>query len=262
MDYATRQAVHNTENEIMDFVFDTDRDSPENFTDDDVEDLELDQIEGWNGLPLDDSEIAARNLFGDHEEGFDRPLQMAEEQDRHEAMMASNQQLLDQLAQAQTVRDQEVYEQRKAAVIPQLLEQPERVVDWAVARDQELTQLRQQVDESRVNNSLQYAHHQHGEQFERAYGELTSLPKTDANKALVQEIWNDPNPGDALMQWHGDKRSSGRSRRSGLDLPSLNSRTAAATRSRGSEDRSGWSDNTTSWGGLDEEEDIFRHASR
>jgi hypothetical protein len=262
MDAATRQAVLNTENEILDFVFDTDRDSPENFTDDDISDLELDQTEGWNGLPLDDSEIAARNLFGDHPDGFDRPLELQEQQDRDEAMLASNQQLIDQLARAQAERDTAILEERKRAMVGDVVTYPEKVIDYALAQDQELGRLRQEVDMHRVNNSLQYAHHQHGDEFERAYSELTSLPKTDANKALVQEIWNDPNPGNALMEWHGDKRSAGRSRRSGLNLPSLNSRTPAVSRSRGNEDRSGWSDSTTSWGGFDEEEDIFRSATR
>ena len=47
---------------------------------------EQSQITGWDGRPLPDSEIAERNLNGDRQDGWDRPLELADMEDAAEKM--------------------------------------------------------------------------------------------------------------------------------------------------------------------------------
>jgi hypothetical protein len=54
--------------------------------------------------------------------------------------------------------------------------------------------------------SLADAQEQHGEKFTAAYKDLTALnPADPAHRALVQRIISAPNPGRAVMKWHGEQ---------------------------------------------------------
>jgi hypothetical protein len=121
---------------------------------------------------------------------------------------------------------------------------------------------------SRVEASMGAAHHEHGAEFERAYKNLTSMdPGNTAARNLVQSIYNDRDPGRALMDWHSASgghtpRAMGAGTLRGISLPSLNTATSggrAPGRSSGHSD--GWGDNGLDWEAGDEA-DIFRSASR
>lgn len=55
-----------------------------------------------------------------------------------------------------------------------------------------------------VEGSMAAAASQHGDKFEAAYKAITALnPRDPTDRATVQQIWNAPNPGAALMSWYG-----------------------------------------------------------
>jgi hypothetical protein len=264
---AIRDAIVDTEDEIFRFANDLpeEEDDP-NPTDIELDELGLEEVEGADGLPLSFEEIAHRNLYGDDENNFDRPLQMADEEARHEERMAIERQMLNQMARGQAEQDAARFEQRKQAIIPEVLAQPERMVDHALA-------LERQVESQRatyVNLSLERGHEQYGEDFER-YQKLTSLDSDNpTHRSLVQSIYLADDPTAALMNWHEhgiDARgnmSGGHRARPGVRLPSLNSQTAASTRggSRSSRSSGGFPD--SAWeahgGGFDgdgDEAEIF-----
>jgi hypothetical protein len=63
-------------------------------------------------------------------------------------------------------------------------------------------QVAQQMQERFLNMSLASTHAEHGDEFEYAYQQLTSLDPTDPrNRAVVNQITQAPNPGQALMRW-------------------------------------------------------------
>jgi hypothetical protein len=58
-----------------------------------------------------------------------------------------------------------------------------------------------------VNASLADAHESNGEEFVAAYKALTALPPSDPiARATVQRIYDSPNPGKAIMRWHGEQK--------------------------------------------------------
>ena len=58
-----------------------------------------------------------------------------------------------------------------------------------------------------VNAALSEAHEEHGDEFVAAYRALTSQnPQDPVARAAVQRIWDAPNPGKALMRWHGEQQ--------------------------------------------------------
>jgi hypothetical protein len=52
-----------------------------------------------------------------------------------------------------------------------------------------------------VNTSLNDAHEEHGEKFDAAYQSLIRAGQS-GDRQTVQQIWDSPNPGRALMRWH------------------------------------------------------------
>jgi hypothetical protein len=240
---AIRDAISDTEDEIFRFAFDLpeEEDDP-NPTDVELDDLGLEDVEGADGLPLPFEEIAHRNLYGDDENNFDRPIALAEEEANIEAHLRSNQEILGNMAQHWAQHDQAVLEARKQAIIPEVLAQPEVVVNHALALEQQVQSQRAAY----VDLSFQRGHEHYGEDFERAYNKLTSLdPNNPTHRSLVQSIYHADDPTAALLNWHEhgiDARgnmSAGHRARPGMRLPSLNSQTAASTRGRSGSSRSG-----------------------
>jgi hypothetical protein len=253
-----RDLVHDTENEIMDFVFDQDRDDPSVFNDDDVDELDLDSTEGWDGLPLGDDEIMAGSTS---ENNFDRPITLRDEQDRQEAILRSNQELLEQMGKASAESDRQRWEQQKTDWELDVVTNPRQTLDVLLQAQQQNQELKNAV----INSSMERAHERHGEDFQRAFQELTSMA-TDhpAARQIVTAITNNPDPGAALMNWHANGGAGSlRGARAGTRLPSLNSQTAGSRSWGTSDDRSGgWSDRTSNWGGQDEESGIFNSVFR
>jgi hypothetical protein len=254
---AIRDMVHDTENEI--FAFATDSPDPETmFGDEDIDDLDMAEVEGWDGLPLGPEELAHTNMYGFDPDGNDRPVAMAEEADRHDQILKSNQELIDAMGAVQAERDKQQWEREKQDLALQVVGNPERTIDYAIAQEQRANELSANL----VNMSMGRAHEQHGEDFDRAYKELISMSEKDpAACQIVQSIWNHPDPGGALMNWHASGGAGAlRGARPGM-MPSLNSQTPAP-RSFSNEDRSGWAENTSAWGDDSEESGIFRDVWR
>jgi len=265
-----RAAVRETEDEILRYAF-AEPDPDEGFTEDDIEDLGLSKMEGWDGQPLDDLETAAVNLFGhEDEEGnpMDRPIAYQEEQDRHEAILKSNQDLIGHMARQQTEREAVAFEARKRDVEMNVLSDPTGAVNHLEQRERQIMHLNspEGQQENFVNYALNRAAQEHGRDFQEAFEALTSLDKRDpAHRELVQSIYDSRDPGESLMSWHqagGDIRPS---RRSGMSIPSLNSQSRASSRTS-SRSSGGFSDDAWSahGGGFSdsEESNIFRSATR
>lgn len=80
---------------------------------------------------------------------------------------------------------------------PDMFADPE---GWAAA---ERARIMNEVSARLVNASLANAAKKHGEKFQEAFKAATSLnPQDPANQAVVQRIYNAPDPGDELMEWH------------------------------------------------------------
>lgn len=60
--------------------------------------------------------------------------------------------------------------------------------------------------EERLNNNLAIAHVKHGEKFEKAYAALIEQGKA-GNRQIVNQITNQPNPGEALVKWFADQET-------------------------------------------------------
>jgi hypothetical protein len=268
-----RDVVQDTEDEIFRFANGLpDQEEDPGLNDDDIEELDLAELEGWDGRALLQDEIAAANLYGHGENNLDRPIELAEE----EQEQSENAQLRRQLEELQEARAQD-FVRNDPAIQAQLAEQREREnyeimnnpeqARLALYRQQQENQLLAQHIQSRqemsVNENLTAYQKEYGEAFDTAYNDLIGLNKDNpVHRSLVQEIYNSDDPGAALMDWHqsGGARVHGAGRR-GTSLPSLNSQTPAATRSARS--RSDSVDNMDSWstpggwGGADEESDVF-----
>jgi hypothetical protein len=54
----------------------------------------------------------------------------------------------------------------------------------------------------RKEASLETAHLRHGDAFDQAYQDVTSLDQNNqVNRTIVGQIWGSNNPGEALMTW-------------------------------------------------------------
>jgi hypothetical protein len=75
---------------------------------------------------------------------------------------------------------------------------------WAANQRAQITQ---EITARHVNSALAEAHEEHGDEFVAAYRSLTSLnPGDPMARAVVQRIWDAPNPGKSLMRWYGEQK--------------------------------------------------------
>jgi hypothetical protein len=271
---STTELVANTEREILASAFDLEpEDLPGYIPDDDGEDLEA--VESWDGSPLSDEEQFETAINGHTESGFDRPLQLAESEGyereiaaRDEAIATMQQQLGELQQRADPGLQQRMAQQREELMYG-VVANPERAIEYVSSLEGQLAAMQA----SRVNASLGAAHRDYGRDFEAAYKNLTSMDRNNpAARNLVQSIWDDPEPGKALMDWHQvsgghTPRAMGAGARQGT-IPSLNSGTPASYRgerssaSRGRSD--GWPVGEDDGGYADEfsERDIMQSAFR
>jgi hypothetical protein len=92
---------------------------------------------------------------------------------------------------------------------PDIFTDPEGWKQWNDQRNSaRLNDLQTSFNARLVEGSLAAAADTHGGKFETAYKSLTSLnPQDPAARAVVQRIWNSPNPGSALMRWHQEQET-------------------------------------------------------
>ena len=82
------------------------------------------------------------------------------------------------------------------------LAQAEGLADLLSA-ETELQRRDRAMEEMRVENSLQIAHSRYGEVFTNAMETVKNLDtQNPENLELRRKIYNSPNPGEALVQWH------------------------------------------------------------
>jgi len=91
-----------------------------------------------------------------------------------------------------------------------------------------VSQLQQQLASQRVETSMAIAHSRHGDAFAKAFEAVNKLnPQNPDDRAIVQRIYANPNPGEALVTWH--KRNEAL-REVGDDPGKYKERIAAETR--------------------------------
>lgn len=132
-------------------------------------------------------------------------LEAAQANSRKEldALRAEFDRRLAQLSQAKPA-DQPKPAEVKPEVPPDLFENPtafaEYVQKGAAAQVQTLSK---QMEDMRVNMSMENAHVRHKETFDAAFQTVQKLdPKNPDNQAIVRRIYASPNPGEALVNWH------------------------------------------------------------
>jgi hypothetical protein len=126
-------------------------------------------------------------------EETERRRQVEQERDTLRAQLAAF-----QVAQAQQPRPQPQQEQPAK---PDFWSDPEA---WAANQRADIVR---EFTARHVNAALSEAHEEHGEEFVAAYRALTSQnPQDPVARAAVQRIWDAPNPGKALMRWHGEQQ--------------------------------------------------------
>jgi hypothetical protein len=249
------EGVLNTEIEILADALDQEPEEFENYVGDEDDGTDLEQTEGWDGKPLGDEEQWETNIEGHLDTGFDRPIALREGQAYEDALRQRDEQIavLRQQNTAQAMAldpgyQQRAYQAREDAIMG-VITNPEQALAERAAMANRIHQL----ESDRVNASLRAAHEERGQDFSRAYQQMTSMdPSHPAARTLVQTIWNSPDPGRALMEIY-DKtggepmpRAVGGQYQAGLSPPSLNSQSrgygGSASRSYGrpQRDSGGW----------------------
>ena len=199
----TRSAIADTEREIFNEVMGQDEEDHPNYQNPEP-DRELEQLEGWDGTPLSEAEIAASTISGTDE---DRPLQHAEERGYEEQLEEARQAIavrdawLAEIAQRADPGLQQRIAQQKEDAVVSMIADPDRALALIGNQQQQM----QALVLSRADKSMEHAHHIHGRRFEEAYSQLRALdPRNPQHCALVQSIVAHPvDPGEALMGWHG-----------------------------------------------------------
>lgn len=251
------EAVRETEREIADDVF------LDGESDQDLDyDRSHEDAEGWDGEPLGLDEIAHRNIEGDDENGFDRPLELRREQELESEVGRLREALSERDSTLDEVLNGPERQAAREAVINENLYQRYGVLatdpDKARAFINDLQGAHQSVEQSRhdrVNAHLELARERYGaEDFDRAFAQITSLdPNSRVAQAIVRDILDARDPGAAIMNFVS---------RSGPDLGALGLAGARTAPIRGGGGRRGRDiDNDDGgWGRRDVEQDIFDSA--
>lgn len=122
---------------------------------------------------------------------------LREETERRRAVESELANARAQIAAIQVSQQQRQQPQQEQPAKPDMWSDPEA---WAADRE---AQLEQRVVARYVESSLVRAQKAHGEEFSAAYKAATSLNTGDPQaRALIQSIYNSPDPGEALMEWH------------------------------------------------------------
>jgi hypothetical protein len=252
------EGVLNTEIEILADALDQEPEEFEGYVGDEDDGTDLEQTEGWDGKPLGDEEQWETNVNGHTDSGIDRPIALREGQAYEDALRQRDEQIAvlrqQNTAQAMALDPDRQWriEQQRVNEVTQMYENPEAYYDQTNAERAAMANRIHQLESDRVNASLRAAHEEHGTEFDKAYRQMTSMdPSHYAARALVQSVWNSPDPGAALMEMHyatggqNMPRAVGGQHSAGHLPPSLNSGTrygGSTSRSygRSQRDSSGW----------------------
>ena len=172
-------------------------------------------VSGWDDEPLDQREIAARNLYGDPDgNGQDRPLQHEEDLNYLEQLQQANERIAQLEAHSAELAQRADPElQRRLAA-----EREERIVQMIANPEAAAQQIYQEglaagrhtSNINRNNASMAAAHRQYGKDFERAYDALQRLdPNNSVAREIVRGVMADEDPGQALLQWYEGYGSRG-----------------------------------------------------
>jgi hypothetical protein len=206
-----RSAIRATEREIFAEATDGDPDSVDGTA---AMVDELSQPEGWDGDTLGPDEIAHRNLYGDTDTNFDRPLQLQadaellDENARLRERVALQDQAIENYVMAPITQQQRA--QQRDLIRGQLSsrydlhnfsdEHLDRFID-DVQQDMGHTQA---LQEARINASMNHAARKYGRDFDDAYNDLiTMAPNSPLAREIVNSVVRGADPGETLMQWHG-----------------------------------------------------------
>lgn len=183
-----------TSPEEMEAILDEDvpQDEEEGENEDDDPDAQSEQDDGTQQEPE-----------RDEQPGPVPSARLRDETRRREAIEQERDTLRAQLAAFQAVQQmqQRPAPQQEQPAQPDIWSDPEA---WAAnQRDQ----IAREFTAKHVNAALAEAHEEHGDEFVAAYRALTSQnPQDPVARATVQRVWDAPNPGKALMRWHGEQQ--------------------------------------------------------
>jgi hypothetical protein len=213
-----QDAIGDTEKEVFWDSFADSRAAPHAYVNnsegDDLID-EMSQVEGWDGTVSDQELMASAIQGNDAVEGYigDRPL----EHQRELSVDNENAVLREQLALSERARQetinrydpqrQDEHELNRAQFLEQngLFAMDNQKADSLFAQVTALQQSIQQLQNQRGNESLNEAHAKYGHDFEAAYTSLQQAnPRSPLTQALYDHVRNSPDPGEAIMQLHGN----------------------------------------------------------
>lgn len=171
---------------------------------------EMSQVEGFDGRPLSNQEVMARNVFGDEIDGVltDRPLETAEELSALDRVRELEQQLQQEQTAHQALREQfdpELQERRRLGQAALLDANGLVAVDEARANQflgqlQQIEQSHDQLVHNRINSSFEAAYQEYGQAFKDAYANLAGNHQHPLVRSIAQGVLNSEDPGEALMQ--------------------------------------------------------------
>jgi hypothetical protein len=204
-----KERIRQTENEIARSVFgEEERDYDDSFLEGQS------RVEGWEDT-LSDAQLAHDNINGHDPNGFDQSIAMQEQAEllRENAQMKEHLKLLDGIVQQDFLEPQR--QQQKAQVRErvrqQLMDQygiydsfDDAKLDKFIADNVDREQRLQAYEQQRVNRSFDDARARYGEKdFWAVYNRVSEMRASPTSMAMVQEIQNSENPGEALMSLHG-----------------------------------------------------------
>jgi hypothetical protein len=175
---------------------------------------EQSMVEGFDGDPLPDHEMAYTALHGYGENNFDRSVAMQEQLE----LAAENKKLREANAALHQGWQQYVAEPEREQQMHQYREHTRNELakydmfhagaddsglNRFIAERDALIQQNQALQADRVNRSLDRAHEAYGKDFDDAFRDITSM-RNDSPLAreIVRNIWTSENPGAAVMQHH------------------------------------------------------------
>jgi hypothetical protein len=217
-------AIDETDREIADFAFSDDEpaDDDGDTTLEEMDDVPGDTEEGDDEPAEEDTEETGQGADESDDPDEDDPREQEDEatdpapQERERVPSSRlreeterRQAIENELANARAriaayeneQRRQSQPERQEAPQRPDMFSDPE---GWAAHQRAEIAQ---EMNARHVNAALNEAHEEHGEAFVAAYRALTSMnPHDPMARAIVQRVWDAPNPGRALMNWHKAER--------------------------------------------------------
>jgi hypothetical protein len=219
------EAMRYTEDEIAAYAFDMEPEEYRGETDGDLdpEDLAAD-VEGWDGEPLTQDEIAATNLYGTGQNNFDRPLELEREQvweERHQEdqrNIAALQQHVGQQALREDPQRQQQQQEQMQQLELHTMSNPREALQYMASLQQQNQMLREQHG----NERMEAAQAKYGDDFMDHYNTLKQgVDRGDQLYLYIRNyVLSHPDPGEALMQAMSPGHHTPRSADS---VPSLNS---------------------------------------